>query len=129
MEEKTIPFAPVTGVKALVTAKEFLENFPSEQTVTMEFSQRVLLTLQNHQRVLFEPGVHEVPASIADHGYLKGRARIYDFKALADKSEAEAKALRQKADELEKKADYAKKKVTPEKSDDGKKDGNGKKAK
>ena len=37
-----------------------------EPTVTMVFTKKVLLTLPGYRRVQFNPGVHEVPASIAN---------------------------------------------------------------
>jgi hypothetical protein len=104
MEEKAIPFAPTTGVPAMVTIAQYREK-AGEQTVTMDIPKRVCVTLQNCQRVIFEPGIHEVPVSLADHFYLAGSgAKKFDFKSAADKAAQEAKALRDRADELEKKS-------------------------
>lgn len=42
----------------------------NEATVTMLFPKRVMLTLNDYSRMVFEPGVREVPVSLAHHGYL-----------------------------------------------------------
>jgi hypothetical protein len=43
----------------------------TEGTVTMFFPRKVLLTLDDHRRVEFNPGIQEVPLNLADHQYLK----------------------------------------------------------
>jgi hypothetical protein len=52
------------------SANERKDKFIPQGTVTMTFKAQVLLTLQDHTRVLFNPGVHEVPESLAGHWYL-----------------------------------------------------------
>lgn len=54
------------------------------KTVTMTFPQKVLLTVEGNQRILFEQGIQEVPEEHADHPYLKimGATR-YEKKATA----------------------------------------------
>lgn len=42
-----------------------------EKTVTMMFPQAVTLTTNDHQRISFTPGVHQVPESLASHEYLR----------------------------------------------------------
>ena len=41
-----------------------------EPMVTMLFPKRVILTLKDYSRLIFEPGPREVPASLVDHPYL-----------------------------------------------------------
>jgi len=49
-----------------------------EQTVTMIFPRKVTLTLSNHKRVVFEPGIQEVPVSLSTDEWLaRAGARIY----------------------------------------------------
>jgi hypothetical protein len=42
-----------------------------EATETMVIPEMVIVTQQDLSRVLFKPGVQEVPAHLADHWYLK----------------------------------------------------------
>lgn len=54
---------PITPDQAKLT--------PEEATVTMVFETDVLLTRDDHQRVLFKKGVVEVPEHLAEHPWLK----------------------------------------------------------
>src|SRR5579872_3561903 len=64
--------------------------------VMMHFPRKVVLTLQNFHFVTFNPGPQKVPASLADHDWLKrnGAKGIDSISAAAApaKSDAELKA-------------------------------------
>lgn len=55
---------------AAMTLEQYAKR-AGEQTVTMIFPRRVLLTLQDYRRVEIQPGTREVPESIAGHWYLR----------------------------------------------------------
>lgn len=44
---------------------------PDEPTVTMVIPEQTIVTRQDLSRVLFKPGIQEVPEHLADHWYLK----------------------------------------------------------
>jgi hypothetical protein len=45
---------------------------PGEGTIVMVFPKRVVLLVdKTNMKVLFEPGIHNVPEHLADHWYLK----------------------------------------------------------
>lgn len=66
---------PGPGVQAAINAarqapKNAAQLAATEETVTMVFPRKVLLTLNDHSRVEFEAGIQEVPKSLAGHDYL-----------------------------------------------------------
>lgn len=65
-----------------------------EGTVVMTFPKRVILLVDNTNiRVLFEAGIHNVPAHLADHWYLKANG--------AQRHEVPAQSASEPAEEQE----------------------------
>lgn len=67
--------------------------------VMMHFPRKVVLTLQNFHFVTFNPGPQKVPASLADHDWLRrnGAKRIDSTAKAPEKTEAELKAEQEAA--------------------------------
>lgn len=75
-----------------VTPEEYKEE-TGDDMVTMEFPKRVLLTLDDRRRIDFPAGIHEVPATLAVHPYLKDcGAKPYTPKKAANKWPMTAKS-------------------------------------
>jgi hypothetical protein len=107
MAPENIPFAPVDAKKTpgSITTTDLLAEFADQPTVAMQFTRRVLLTLKTNQRVMFEPGIQQVPAPIANDEFYKVileryGVKRYDFKAAAATAKGQAATLRAKAEEL-----------------------------
>lgn len=60
----TVPFAAAPNPTTR-TVEEM-----NEPTIIMLFPKRVILTLKDYTRIIFEPGPREVPVSLVDHPYL-----------------------------------------------------------
>lgn len=71
-EKVAAPFAavPPAGMPLTEEAKEMTKRYQSEEMVTMAFPTRVWLTLDTKHRVMFEPGLNQVPKSLSEHPYL-----------------------------------------------------------
>ena len=63
---------PGTQAIGKVTGAMYAEAH-GEGTVKMNFPEAMSLTLPDYTMISFDPGIQEVPASVADHEYLKAQ--------------------------------------------------------
>lgn len=68
-----------TGTR-IVTLEELVEG---RETVTMIFPHRVLLSMQDGNKVEFPAGTHEVPVSLKDHQYLLDNG-VHEYQTKAE---------------------------------------------
>jgi len=61
------PFAPGATLAETKSAQEAAESIGLENTVMLNFPNKVLLTLDNHERILFPSGVNRVPLPLANY--------------------------------------------------------------
>jgi hypothetical protein len=84
---------------------------PDEPTVTMIFKEKCTLQLDDGRgTVTFDPGIQEVPESLADHWWLKANAMRYqrtpaEAKALSDARAAQKQAQEEAAQAEQKRAE------------------------
>lgn len=67
---------PKIQIPTSVPAQEPDEFAKGQTTVTMHFPKPVLLTADNGAKVKYPIGVHEVPAHVADHWYLRVNSAV-----------------------------------------------------
>jgi hypothetical protein len=105
---------PVLGTaydNSAADPRRYAESPDGEPTVTMFFETRTTLQLDDGKGTLvFEPGIQEVPASIADHWWLRSQAVPYkrtsaDEKELSDLRAEKERQLKEESDAAQKKAD------------------------